>query len=510
MTLLPDSILGRLSLAFGGVLALTAALVAVGSLQLSSLAHQADDVVGTLAANERATKQWQGLLEKDAFTAGLLVATSDPDPQRSYLQQMQANQARIEESRSGLAPALVGATGDGIAQAHQQYLARNKDLVDAVGTGSYDYVGSEFRDHFVPATRAYQAALEVLAQQQQQRMDAGRDVMARSSRQAIQMLLALGVSACLLGALMARRISVYIGTALQDAVRVAQAVAAGDFTVRAQVHARGELGAMLAALEDMAHGLRATMGDIRDAADSVQTASYGIARGNDDLSTRTDRQAATLQAAAGSVQRMSATLARSTDDAAHANRLASSVTAQAVNRGHNMAELVATMNDITHSSGKIAEIVEVIDGIAFQTNILALNAAVEAARAGDHGRGFAVVAAEVRGLARRSATAAKEIRQLIANSVERIGTGGKMVAASGTSITGLVDDVKRVAALIEAIADSSTEQNQGARTVHDAVTALDQMTAQNAALAEQTAAAAQSLGGLADQLKATVSAFKIA
>jgi methyl-accepting chemotaxis protein-1 (serine sensor receptor) len=288
----------------------------------------------------------------------------------------------------------------------------------------------------------------------------------------------------------------------------AQRVANGDLgpVVGAD---RAPSGSVMASLGDMQARLAQVVAQVRNASDSIATGSSQIATGNADLSQRTEEQASNLQQTAASMEQMNATVKNNADTARQANQLATSASAAAEKGGQVVGQVVATMEEITGSSKKIADIIGVIDGIAFQTNILALNAAVEAARAGEQGRGFAVVASEVRTLAQRSAEAAKEIKSLIGASVERVDAGSRLVGEAGSNMADIVAQVKRVADLIAEISAATIEQTSGIGQVSDAVSQLDQVTQQNAALVEESAAAADSLRQQASRLAEVVAVFKL-
>ena len=293
------------------------------------------------------------------------------------------------------------------------------------------------------------------------------------------------------------------------AVKVAQTVAAGDLSSRIVVDRADEIGTLLGALRHMNESLVAIVGDVRNASESIATGSTQIANGNSDLSQRTEEQASNLQQTAASMEELTATVKHNADTARRASELAEDASTVAARGGAVVGEVVATMDGITDSSRRIADIIGVIDGIAFQTNILALNAAVEAARAGEQGRGFAVVASEVRSLAQRSATAAKEIKVLIGESVGKVENGTRLVADAGRTMGDIVDQVRRVSQLITEISDASGEQSSGIGQIGDAVAQLDQVTQQNAALVEESAAAAESLRLQADTLARTVATFRL-
>ena len=296
---------------------------------------------------------------------------------------------------------------------------------------------------------------------------------------------------------------------VQDAVRLAHAVAAGDLTTVVQVQGTNEIARLNQTLVEMQERLSGVVGQVREGAQAVAAASVQIAQGNHDLASRTESQASSLQETAASMEQLNSTVQQNADNSRQANQLAASASQVAVNGGAVVSQVVDTMKGINESSRKIADIIGVIDSIAFQTNILALNAAVEAARAGEQGRGFAVVATEVRSLASRSAEAAKEIKQLIGASVERVEQGTAQADQAGATMAEVVSAIRRVTDLMGEISAASTEQSMGVSQVGEAVTQMDQVTQQNAALVEEMAAAADSLKMQAQQLVVGVEVFKL-
>ena len=300
-----------------------------------------------------------------------------------------------------------------------------------------------------------------------------------------------------------------IRKSLQEAMAAAHAVASGDLTHRIHVLGRDEISELLRELTKMQASLSDVVLRVRGGAESVSTASAEIAQGNQDLSSRTESQASALEETAASMEQLSSTVQQNADNARQANQLASNAASVAVQGGEVVGQVVETMRGISESSRQIAEIINVIDGIAFQTNILALNAAVEAARAGEQGRGFAVVASEVRNLAQRSAEAAKEIKQLITDSVSRVEQGTGQVDQAGATMNEIVNSIRRVSDIVAEISAASTEQSAGVSQVGEAVMQLDQTTQQNAAMVEEMSAAASSLRSQAQDLVQTVAAFKV-
>jgi len=296
---------------------------------------------------------------------------------------------------------------------------------------------------------------------------------------------------------------------LEYAVRIARTVAAGDLTSRIEAGSHDETGQMLQALGDMNRSLVDIVGEVRRGTDTIATAATEIAHGNQDLSSRTEQQASSLEETASSMEQLTSTVKQNAASARQANQLAASASDVAVKGGAVVAQVVQTMNSISDSSKLIVDIIGVIDGIAFQTNILALNAAVEAARAGEQGRGFAVVATEVRNLAQRSAAAAKEIKALIGSSVEKVGAGSKLVEQAGGTMTEIVDSVRRVTDIMQEIASASEEQIAGIEQINEAISQMDNVTQQNAALVEQAAAAAEALQEQALNQARVVGVFKL-
>jgi len=339
--------------------------------------------------------------------------------------------------------------------------------------------------------------------------EAASDAADRVYANSRNLIIGILVACVLIGLALALAIARIVAKPLSEAVRVAQAVAGGDLGSRIEVSSRDETGQLLAALREMNTSLVRIVSEVRTGTDTIATASGQIASGNQDLSSRTEEQASSLEETAASMEELTSTVKQNADNARQANQLAVSASEVAVKGGEVVGQVVHTMASINESSKKIVDIIGVIDGIAFQTNILALNAAVEAARAGEQGRGFAVVASEVRNLAQRSAAAAKEIKGLIDDSVGKVQAGSELVGEAGNTMHEIVSSVKRVTDIMGEITAASQEQTSGIEQINQAITQMDQVTQQNAALVEQAAAAAASLQEQAGGLVHAVSVFRL-
>jgi methyl-accepting chemotaxis protein len=401
---------------------------------------------------------------------------------------------------------------DKAVQARKAALAFDPQLDALKNSGDFVALESLLAGDFDKTRKAYQVAVDELAALATARADAAQAQAEAGTNLAatvvgVLVLVCVGVAGGF-GWWLTRSIAAPIG----EAVRHARAIAGGDLSQTLSIRAGregGEAGELARALADMQASLRRLVGEVRSTTDSITTASAEIATGNQDLSARTEQTASNLQQAASSMEQLTATVRQSADSARQANQLASSAAEVAARGGSVVSQVVTTMNEINASSKKISDIIGVIDGIAFQTNILALNAAVEAARAGEQGRGFAVVASEVRSLAQRSAQAAKEIKGLIGASVDRVDAGSRLVADAGKTMSEIVGSVQRVSDIIGEITTASSEQSDGIGQVNTAVTQLDQMTQQNSALVEESAAAAESLKDQAQRLSQAVGAFRL-
>ncbi|PXW96167.1 methyl-accepting chemotaxis protein [Sphaerotilus hippei] len=456
--------------------------------------------------------RWSGLTETNAARTSAMLMTGEAQVEAAIKADIKATSAEI----SGLQERIVAlsVTEDErqalatVAQRRKDYLAVRDTLAAgkaAAGADIMQRMNSEFR----PALAAYTEAQKAYVHLQETRSAQLRADMGAQRMRTVWAV--IGVLAAVVAGLMAGTVLLVrlICVPLADVARAAQRIGEGDLTQDMPAGRADEVGAVLDALSAMQTALRRTVSQVRESAESIQVASSEVATGNQDLSGRTEQTASNLQNAASSMEQLTGTVRQTADSASTANQLASSAAQAARKGGAVVSQVVTNMEEITTSSRRIAEIIGVIDGIAFQTNILALNAAVEAARAGEQGRGFAVVAGEVRNLAQRSANAAREIKSLINASVEKVESGSKLVQDAGVTMNEIVSGVQRVSDIIGEITAAATEQSNELGQVNMAVTQLDQMTQQNAALVEQSAAAAESLKDQAVRLASVVTIFRL-
>ena len=509
----------RLALGFGAVLALLCLLAGLAAWQMARLAANTETFVVNLVpsyqtehdmilgvANVRRL-EFRHLLEpneqaKDATEAKITEA----------VKVVRANLARYEKEL--ISDELDRQTMQSAHAAIDGYLGGVGPVIKASREGIVDPAKDiEARRLTLANVPLFEAAQKKLGEAWDYNVQLSSQEGAKAQSTYAQSKLILGgivVAAVLVGIFVAMLISRSITVPLGAAVKLSAAVAEGDLSQRIQDHGRDEVSELLRGLSHMSAQLAGIVTQVRDSSASIANGSAQIAGGNADLSQRTEQQASNLQQTAASMEELSGTVKQSAESAGQATRLASAASAAAVQGGVAVGQVVATMQDIAASSRKIADIIGVIDGIAFQTNILALNAAVEAARAGEQGRGFAVVASEVRSLAQRSAGAAREIKSLISASVEKVELGARQVNEAGNSMDAIVTQVQHVSQLISEISSAATEQSGGIAQVGQAVTELDRTTQQNAALVEESAAAAESLKQEAARLAQAVSVFRLA
>jgi len=433
---------------------------------------------------------------------------------------MQKEEQKVKDQRSRYDKALASLKAQGLNDAEKKVLADIAALDTDTDKAFKEAIGQVLAFNSEGAAKVISGRIDPLNQQTlalinklvDMQQAAAKDVMAGSvtaDRGLMVMLFVLGAVAVAIGVACAAVITRSITGPLAGAVEVAQKVAAGELTSQVHVEGKDETSELLQALKDMNDSLAKTVGDVRTGTELISTASQEIASGNADLSARTESQASSLEETASSMEELTSTVKQNADNARQANQLAVTASSVAEKGGSVVSQVVETMGSIKASSSKIVDIIGVIDGIAFQTNILALNAAVEAARAGEQGRGFAVVASEVRNLAQRSAGAAKEIKELIGDSVNKVDAGSKLVDEAGQTMDLIVTSIRQVADIMGEITAATQEQSNGIEEVNQAITQMDEMTQQNAALVEEAAAAAESMQEQAELLAQAVSIFKL-
>ncbi|OZI19816.1 hypothetical protein CAL26_19820 [Bordetella genomosp. 9] len=389
------------------------------------------------------------------------------------------------------------------------YQKAKNDVMAAKMSGDAAKADRVYTQSFLPTAKAYQESVQAFLAYQRKQINAISAEIAATNERSMGLLMLLGALLVMLGAACAVVITRSITRPLRSAITMANRAAGGDLTARIATTSKDEIGDLIRSMDTMNRGLKDIVRDVQSGTELIHNASAEIASGNLDLSSRTEQQAASLEETAASMEELTATVKQNAENARQANQLAVSASQVAVRGGAVVKDMISTMGAIDGSSRKIVDIIGVIDGIAFQTNILALNAAVEAARAGEQGRGFAVVASEVRNLAQRSASAAKEIKSLIDDSVSNVVAGNKLVAETGGTMDEVVGNIRKLAEMMNEIVAASQEQSMGIEQVNIAISQMDQATQQNAALVEQAAAASQSMRDQADTLGRVVSVFKI-
>ena len=505
----------RLTLVLGVILALFLASSVVAVVKLRQLGAEIDTVVNDNVKTERAGSDWLRHTTSGVQRAAAIAKSSDASLIAYFAPATAASIRDTNELQKFIESKMVTPEEKQlfakVGELRKHYLAAREEVSKHKQAGDADAANKVFTERFEPTSRSYLAGVQQLVDGQRAQLDAAgiktRVVSMPSTTLLLQICTAVSL---LLGALLAWLLANSITRPLRHAETIAEAIADMDLTGAPQsIYANDETGRLLRALDLMRSALQRSLLQVRGVVDSISTAGTQIAIGNQDLSARTEQTASSLQETASSMEELTSTVRQSADSAVQANQLATSAAQVAQRGGDVVSQVVSTMDEINASSKKISDIIGTIDGIAFQTNILALNAAVEAARAGEQGRGFAVVTSEVRSLAQRSAQAAKEIKTLIGVSVEKVESGSALVQNAGTTMDEIVSSVRRVTDIIGEISAAASEQSQGIGQVNVAVTQLDQMTQQNAALVEESTAAAESLKEQAARLADVVGAFRL-
>ena len=503
----------RLGFGFAVVLAFSILIAGIGVWQLHAVAEASRDMMQEPLTKERYISDWNRNINVAVIRTTAVAKSSDP----SLVPFFQKNAVEVTQSSSELLKKiepLVSSKEEKelfakIAVVRKAYMVSRDQVTKLKAEGQADAANSVLEKSYIPDADNYMKLVAEFLGMQRNTLDAKASEISKIENTSRNYLVALAALALTFGVVCAWLLTTGITGPLKSAVAVARRVADGDLSGEIEVHTKDEIGQLLHALKDMNDSLIRIVSDVRAGTDTIATASSQIAAGNMDLSSRTEQQASSLEETAASMEELTTTVKQNADNARQANGLAAAASAVAVKGGAVVSQVVGTMASINDSSKKIVDIISVIDGIAFQTNILALNAAVEAARAGEQGRGFAVVATEVRNLAQRSAAAAKEIKALIGDSVDKVATGSKLVGEAGSTMDEVVASVRRVTDIMGEISAASVEQSAGIAQVNQAIAQMDEVTQQNAALVEQAAAAAEGLQAQAGNLAQVVDVFRI-
>ncbi|MDQ4629297.1 hypothetical protein CSQ91_04230 [Janthinobacterium sp. BJB301] len=514
MNLLRNVSIGvRLGLGFAVILLFSMLITGISVWRLHDVAMATRTMMELPLAKERYISDWYAKIDSGVRRTTAIARSSDTTLGAYFAEEAKQSSVVSGELQKKI-EALISSPEEKelfrlVSEQRKVYLDSRAQVSKLKADGQEAEAEKAFQGIFVPGSTKYLKVVNDMLQHQRASIDKTAreiDEVAKTSR---NLLLTLAVLALGFGVVCAWLLTMGIVRPLRTAVDIARKVADGDLTAQIDASAKDETGQLLLALKDMNTSLLNIVSEVRTGTDSIATSSTEIAAGNQDLSSRTEEQAGSLEETASSMEELTSTVKQNADNARQANQLAASAAQVAVKGGEVVAQVVGTMESINASSNKIVDIISVIDGIAFQTNILALNAAVEAARAGEQGRGFAVVASEVRNLAQRSASAAKEIKTLIGASVEQVNAGSMLVAQAGSTMNDIVDSVQRVSDIITEITAASSEQSVGIDEINRAIGQMDAVTQQNAALVEESAAAAESMQHQAHNLAQVVSVFKL-
>ncbi|HEM6740593.1 TPA: MCP four helix bundle domain-containing protein [Citrobacter farmeri] len=503
----------RMGAGFSIVLTLVVIMAVTGIVKLNGILKETHVITDKLLVLERLTGAWGAAIDYNG-AMGLSVLTSSDDGIKKFAQsKMSVTSERVNAIQKELTGLIVSDTGKSllatVGDKRKQYIDIRNEAIRISEQGDGNVTNAFIRQKLIPAMESYSGSVKALEDYDKTQIDEAADSIQGNGSTAIQALIVLGFIAILVGSLLAWFITRGITRPLLSAVNVAREVASGNLGIEVKVESRDQLGQLMLSLREMTESLRNTVRKVREGADSIALAAAEINSGNTDLASRTEEQAAGVEETASTLEELTATINNTAANTAQAHRYVSETASVVKQNGAVMSEVSSQMQEIYDSSSKMADIIQVIDGIAFQTNILALNAAVEAARAGESGRGFAVVAGEVRTLAQRSASAAREIKELIDDTVSRIASGRNLVEKADGGMAGIVTNVQNMTQLIEEIAQASREQSDGIAQINSAMGQIDTTTQQNAALVEESAAAAASMQEQSRVLQDMVSVFSL-
>jgi methyl-accepting chemotaxis protein len=503
----------RLGAGFGLVILLLIAMAASGIKQVNAVDHNTEIILHDRFVKVSLAQTLENEVNRQSRALRTALIAADPVVVKGELAKIEDSAAIISKALEKLGTVIQSEKGKAALQIlleeRSNFKSQEHELLNLIAAEKIEEGRTYLIKNMLGPQASYLAAIDAFQDTQVKGMEEFGEEAAALTKSTNVLLVVLASLATLLGVAIAFVLTRSITQPISIALQVAETVANGNLTSIVGATSKDETGQLLGALKRMQDSLAKVVATVRQGSEGVATASAEIAQGNHDLSSRTESQASALEQTAASMEELGSTVHQNADNARKANQLALNASIVAVRGGDVVAQVVNTMKEINDSSKKISDIISVIDGIAFQTNILALNAAVEAARAGEQGRGFAVVASEVRSLAGRSADAAKEIKHLINASVERVEQGTVQVGQAGTTMQEVVDSIKRVTDIMGEISAASQEQSLGVAQVGEAVTSLDQTTQQNAALVEEMAAAASSLKSQAQDLVQTVSIFHL-
>ncbi|WP_409027790.1 methyl-accepting chemotaxis protein [Janthinobacterium sp. SUN098] len=504
----------RLAVSFGLIIVLLAMVAFVSISRIRNINTSTEKILNDRYVKVMLSNTIQSEVNIQARLLSIaIIGANDADEVSSSVTKIQASIKKNTELLARLKTMINTPKGQELLQAvmsSRESYARTRDAnIKLLQEGKSETAGIFLLTQLRYPQEKFLTALAAMTSFQESLMESEGKQAAADGRMAIILTLSLSIAATAIAIALAILISRSISRPIAEAVQVAQRVAAGDLSVSIDARGNDETGQLLRALKEMNDNLQGIVARVRHGTDAIAHGSREIASGNMDLSSRTEQQASSLEETASSMEELTSTVKQNGENARQANQMAQSASSVASKGGQVVAEVITTMDSINASSKKIVDIISVIDGIAFQTNILALNAAVEAARAGEQGRGFAVVATEVRNLAHRSASAAKEIKILIDDSVHQVSLGSTLVNQAGSTMEEIVNSVRRVTDIMAEITSASNEQEAGIEQINQAITEMDAVTQQNAALVEEAAAASEALQDQAGILAEAVSVFKL-